>query len=102
MKIFFAFEAFAWAELLEVARNELLFLVAPACHVLLPHGYLMVRVEWITVGLCIGVGVAPVVIGSCLEHALPPMVDAAIAFFKVILAAYHGVEEELPTEAVVL
>ena len=101
-EIFFASEALAWAEVFEVKAHKILALVGVLCQIFLPLWYSVMWREWITIGLSVGIGVTPVFSFSCVEHALPPMANAAVAFFQVVPPAYHCIKKELPTEAIVL
>lgn len=63
----------------------------------------MVWIGWVTIWLSIGIGVAPsCVVVASIHGSFPPVGNAAVALGKIILAANHGIEEDLAVEAMPL
>lgn len=80
--------------------HEMIALVHPSGKVLLPLRNGMVRIARVAVGLCVGIDVDALVRGPRLPRSIPPVIDALVALLKIILAAYHRVEEILALESV--
>ena len=100
IKVLPTLKSFPRREILELCRAENHPLIAPSRHVLLPHRYFIHLTEWITIRLCVGIYGASMLCFSELQQFFMPIVYPVITLLKVVITAYHSVQEIFALESI--